>query len=444
MSFPATARKTAWDVLNQVEQRQLWAEDILPRHLDASRLSTADARLCRELVFGTLKGRIFLDYALAPLLASSRPPHARLRNLLRLGAYQLLLLSKIPPHAAVHAVVEIAKTALPHSQVKFVNAVLRELGRRGAPALPAREQDPAGYLAVRHSQPLWLARRWLDRFGEKTAEAMLDAANEAPPLTARVNLLRVSREKVLEELQAAGIAAEPGRAPAALVFPAGLDPARIRGFQQGWWYYQDQASQWVGYIVNPPAGGVCLDLCSAPGGKATHLAELMHDRGRVFAYDPGASKLRRVAQNARRLHLAGVVPIPALPSALQADRVLVDAPCSGLGTLRRHAEIRWRVREEDLGRLARLQAALLDQAAGYVKPGGDLVYATCTTEPEENEQVVSSFLQRHSEFGLHPGPGADGWPERPDWRADGFFATFPGNALRGEDGIFAARLRRQF
>jgi len=215
----------------------------------------------------------------------------------------------------------------------------------------------------------------------------------------------------------------------------------MAGFREGWLYFQDQSSQMVGYLADPPAGGLCLDLCSAPGGKTTHLAELMGDQGRVLAYDLNRAKLSRVRKNFERLGLRSITVIKEPPAELQADRVLVDAPCSGLGTLRRHAEARWRVGENDFPRLSRTQTALAEQAAAYVKPGGWLIYATCTTEPEENENIVRAFLAAHPDFKLHPGPGASGYPGPELWSADGCFRTFP--LRRDGDGIFAARLIRQ-
>lgn len=440
MPSTLTARSVAWDVLLRVETRGAWAEELLPERLHRSGLPEAELRLCRELVFGTVKARRFLDFVLQPLWKRGRPPQPRVLTLLRLGAYQLLLLSKVPPHAAVHATVELAKSSLTPAQSGFINALLREVGRRGAPPLPDPTADPVAHLGVRHSFPDWIVRRWLERYGAEACTALLDAANEAPPVVARTNRTRITRDRVRERLSAAGIEVEPLDAPQALRLSGGGDPAQVPGFAEGWFYFQDESSQWLGHLVDPPPGGVCLDLCAAPGGKATHLAELMDDHGRVVASDRHPGRLERVRQNAVRLGLASVEVHSRLASGLDADRVLVDAPCSGLGTLRRHAEGRWRVRESDLPRLAAGQLTLLDQAAAHVRPGGHLIYATCTTEPEENEGVAAAFLAGHPEFVLRPGPGAGGLPGPGFWDADGYFRTFPG---RGDgDGVFAARFER--
>jgi 16S rRNA (cytosine967-C5)-methyltransferase len=420
-----------------MEPRRAWAEDLLTEALHRNSLTGADARLLRELVFGTLKAQLFLDYVLKSFYKSDSTPPRKIVNLLRLGAYQMLLLSKIPPHAAVHATVELAKGKMDARQVAFVNAVLRSLGRQGAPALPPREKDEVAYLSVLHSLPAWLVRRWLERFGWEAAECLMHTANEAPPVVARVNALRGDRDAALGLLEKQGVEHAALEAPMA-VHISGGDPGQIPGVAEGWFYFQDQASQWVGYLVDPEPGQTCIDWCSAPGGKATHLAELMRNQGHVWSHDVSQIKLRKVEENARRLGITCLRTATSVPKELRADRVLVDAPCSGLGTLRRHAETRWRIREQDLARLAKTQITLLEQAASHVRLGGHLIYATCTTEPEENENVVNSFLKQHPEFTLKIGPGANGNPPQSYWDSEGFFRTYPRH--KDMDGMFAARL----
>jgi 16S rRNA (cytosine967-C5)-methyltransferase len=439
---PASARSIAWAILNQVEQKSAWAEELLPGQVAAASLSDLDRRLARELVFGAIKSRAYLDYALKPLFRTKAAPSEPLLNLLRLGAYQLLLLERIPAHAAVHESVELAKQKLPESQVKFVNAILREISRRGKPALPDPVQSRVKHDAVAFSFPEFLVQRWVDRFGPEAAEAMMAAANEAPPVVARVNLARSTREAVLKEIQEQGGQAEIGLVPSALCFPPHSgDPARLPGFAQGMLYFQDQASQMIGYLVDSGLRHICLDYCSAPGGKATHLAELGDGRNTVYAFDNHSGKLKTVEENAKRLGLENVRVVAKVPEDLKADRVLVDAPCSGLGTLRRHAEIRWRVQEADFKALAKNQGHILSQAAPFVKVGGHLIYSTCTTEPEENEDVIRDFIRHHSDFELVSGPGKSGFPKAEFWGPDGFFRTYPGHPEL--DSMFAARLIRK-
>jgi len=437
-----SARRIAWEVLNQIEKSNAWAEELLTARLAEVRLAKKDERLCRELCFGVVKMRGRLDYYVQRFLKNKKMPPARLLNLLRLGIYQLFLLSKVPVHAAVHETVELAKTVVPLAQVKMVNAILREITRSGMPPLPDKRNDPVLYYSICYSLPAYLVKRWLVRFGETAAEAMMAAGNESPPLWVRVNTLRISPTEILLYLTKQGVSVKRGLLPTALcVSPGQRSPGEIPGVSEGWLYFQDQASQMVGWIIDPQAGNTCLDLCSAPGGKATHMAELMQGTGKVWAYDIHPRKLKRVQENAKRLRLHNVFAITELSPGLRADRVLVDAPCSGLGTLRRHAEIRWRIQESDHQRLAQEQMMILEQAACYVKPGGHLIYSTCTTEPEENEQVINAFLSRHQEFELMAGPGRQGYPGDSFWCTDRFFRTFP--ATPELDGMFAARMRRK-
>ncbi len=432
------ARRLAWEILQHPATDGQWAEDQLNHRLSRSRLSEPDQRLARELCLGIIKMRGLLDFAIDAHVTRKRPDQP-VRNLLRLGAYQLFCLDKIPPHAAVHETVDLAKRLLSESQAKMVNAVLRTLGRQGLPPLPDRTRDPASHLSILYSFPRFLVKRWLDRYEEPAVEAMLRAANQAPPLVARINLGRCSRDEAMERLRQSGSEVEPGLLPEAMLIVSRQgSPANLPGVREGWLYFQDQASQLVSHIVDLQPGQTCLDLCSAPGGKATHLAELLQGQGQVLAADRNAGKLRRVAENARRLQLSNLNVLKELPAALLVERVLVDAPCSNFGTLRRHAEVRWRVSAADFPRLAKIQTGLLQQAAGFVAPGGHLIYSTCTTEPEENERVVAGFLGQHPEFRLAPGP--HGHPGARFWSQDGFFRTFP--LAPDLDGMFAARLVR--
>lgn len=433
-------RRTAWEILNRVFKKQAWAEEELGKEFVRASFSGQDRNLCRELVMGVIKARRFLDYSLEPRLRSSRFPDAPVANALRLGAYQILCLDKIPAYAAVHATVEMSKSKLSTAHQKLLNAVLRELSRRPRRPLPDPVQAPLEHLGVKYSFPDWLVKRWAGRYGLARTESALGAANRAPALWARVNVLQTSLETARERLVKHGVRAEfVAGVPGGLAIPPGIGaPGELPGFSEGWFYYQDPSSQLVGAIVDPQPGETCLDLCSAPGGKATHLAERMRDRGTVLVFDIHPGKVKRVMENAGRLKLKSLRPLKNLSGPIQADRVLVDAPCSGLGTMRRHAEIRWRIRERELSGLAAVQLELLESAGKFVKPGGGLVYSTCSTEPEENEEVVKRFLRGHAEFSLLPGPGPGGHPAARFWGEDGFFRTYPEPVEW--DGIFAARM----
>jgi 16S rRNA (cytosine967-C5)-methyltransferase len=435
-------------VLDRVESARAYADLALHAALQDDRLSARDRAFATELVYGTLRWRGRLDFALG---ACCDRPLGELepvvRTLLRLGAYQLLFLAPVPPRAAIDESVRCAQAMGWARASGLVNAVLRQLARRRAAlAFPELASDPLAHLVHALSLPEWIARRWLDSVGAEEAAALARAANETPPLTARVNPLATTREQLLAELAPRWPEARLARhAPLGLSLGHG-DPGNDPAFREGRFTIQDEASQLVVEMLAPQPGEAVLDLCAAPGAKTTAIAERIGAQGLVVACDRNARRLELVGRAARRLglgnvrlaHADGTQPLPPLPRAPFA-RVLVDAPCSGLGTLRRNPDARWRLRPEDPAALAPTQRALLECAARAVMPGGALVYSTCTLLAEENEAVIGSFLAAHAEFS----PVARS--ELPEAvhafvGADGFMRTWP--PRHGIDGFFAARLAR--
>jgi len=422
-------RRAAYRILRAVQDGQPFDQAL---DQAVAELPDADRRLAHELAAGVLRHRNDLDARLQPLVhrgwGSVTP---ELRDILRLGVYQLSVLDRVPPHAAVSTTVELARTTLGEKAARFANAILRGIGGRAAP--PPRSTDPAAHLADRYSHPEWLVRRWLARFGEQETEELLAWNNRRPPL-----VLQPAREK-LEQLQQRlwehGVAAQ--RAP----FDAGLllesaRPADLPGFQDGAFVVQDGAQALVARFANCPPGATVYDACAAPGGKSIALG---HRAARVLAGELRRDRSRRLAENLRRAGSGREFPVvasAAAPPCREVDLVLLDAPCLGTGTFARHPEARWRVRPEALHRLVDQQRGLLDGVAPAVRPGGWLVYATCSLEPEENEAQVNAFLERHPEFSRDPGgampPGL--------CTTDGDLALLP--QRHGVDGAYAARLRR--
>lgn len=372
------------------------------------------------------------------------------RNILRLGAYQLLFLDRVPAPAAVHESVELAKRYGHSGTAAFVNAVLRTLIRRRSEllAFPGVD-DPVERFALEHSQPAWVAARWIGRFGPEEAARLARLTNETPPLTVRANLLKDSAAALQERLEREGIEARPARYHPQALQLRGFPPIeRVAAFRDGWFTVQDEASMVASSCLGPRPGDTVIDACAGLGGKSTHLGELMGNRGRVVACDLHEHKLNQARQAARRLGIDILAPLvldarrlgELMPAS--ADRVLVDAPCSGLGVLRRRPDLRWRKRVQALEELRRLQLDILRSAAACVKPGGALVYSTCSTEPEENHEVVSQFLAQSHDF--HPDPL---WPHLPVglWKEpgieDGWLQLWPHR--HGTDGFFIARLARE-
>lgn len=435
-------RALAIELLGRLEATDAWLTPLLDARLSEAPFPDArDAGLVTELTYGVTRRRLALDFALA------RVSDRRLETLedrvlaaLRVGAYQLYY-SRVPARAAVAETVGAVKELGLSRAAGFVNAVLRKLAALPAQPLPPRA-SPVEHLAVRESHPAWLVERWRGAFGVQAAEAMLVADNVPPPLVVRANSRRTSRPALAELLAEAGLDARPTRhAPAGLLLGS---PGRVRalvGFAEGLWQVQDEAAQLVAHYAELRAGARVLDACAAPGGKTCQLAE----RGPVVAMDVHARKLEAVRAEASRLGLADQVTLlvhdarEALPAGLgRFDAVLLDAPCSGLGTLRRNPELRYRRSEEDIRRLAGLQAELLANVQAAVAPGGLLVYAVCSTEREEGPEQLAGFLAAHRDFALEPprGPAATDCPLEA-----GCLRTLPGP--EGMDGFFAARLRRR-
>ncbi|MGQ0792970.1 MAG: 16S rRNA (cytosine(967)-C(5))-methyltransferase RsmB [Deltaproteobacteria bacterium] len=402
-------------------------------------LSPEDKALATELIMGALRWLRRIDFAIVQFTASVNKKEVM--NILRIGAYQLLFLDKIPDYAAVSEAVNIAKGMYGEQVGKFVNAVLRQISR-GNIQYPTRGGDPLEYLSICHSIPRWLAQRWVDWLGFDRAEALVAALNNPPRLTLRANRLKIGREELIERLGASGIASLPTQySPDGVVALTRLHPAALKEFEDGLFTVQDEAAQLLSYFLDPSPGQSVLDACSAPGGKATHIAELMQGRGEIVAEDIHAPRLRLVDELSRRLGI-GIIKTriagddPAACGRL-FDRVLVDAPCSGFGTLRRNPDGKWTKTEADVLELSGLQFRILSRAARSVKMGGVLLFAVCTLIPEENEQVCRQFLGAYPEFALDTGCAA---PLRKFIGESGFFSSDP--AAQNMDGFFAAKFRR--
>ncbi len=438
-------------MLLRVEQGGAFANLALDGALrSAGVLEPREAALCTELTYGTLRWQLELDRAIAA--HSARPPaelDAPLRAALRIAAFELLHHPRVPARAAVDQGVELVRELGLARAAGYANAVLRRLSEtRAPPPAPSKEADPIGHIAATTAHPRWLIERWARWLGADEAEKLAAANQRQAAAVVRAARRRATREQVQEALRKSGIESEPGRySPDALVLAPGAPPALdIDGHEQGLFQAQDEAAQLVSLYAAPPAGASVLDACAAPGGKACHLAEL--GAGSVLAVDLHARKARNIEEAASRLGLAEVRALAGdatlpLPGEGPFDLALVDAPCSGLGTLRRHPEVKLRRTPDDVDRVAALQARLLAQVSRSVKPGGLLVYAVCTLTPEESDEQVERFLAANPDF--HPERPPPGWA-LPAADADcldeqGRLRIFPHRT--GTDGFFAVRLRKE-
>jgi 16S rRNA (cytosine967-C5)-methyltransferase len=442
------ARRLAWEVLSAVEAGS-FADAELGRRSAKGRLPARDQALLTRLVYGTLAWQGYLDEGIRSCGQKPERLEAPILTLLRLALFQLTKLTRVPEFAAVDTAVELAKSFRGGAASGLVNAVLRRFLRQAkAVPMPSPAEDPVGHAAVSLSHPRWLVERWIAELGRSEAEALMLANNEAAPTVLRANTTRTDRASLLRHLTAAGVLARECRfSPEGLIVDSSVDPLSLPGIAEGLCHVQGEASQLVSHLLGARPGDAVLDACAAPGGKATHLASRVGEKGTVVAVDrshEGVVRLRRVA---RRLGLTAVRPLVADARALPFararafDAVLLDAPCSGLGTLRQHPEIRWRRQPEEVEDLAALQSELLRSVAAFVKPAGTLVYATCTLIRTENDDVLDRFLAAAPEFSVDD---ARPWlPAAAHNLVDGsgILRTFPHRD--GLDGFFAVRLKRR-
>ena len=468
MYFPVMAKKNvdkkarpvAFEILMRVESNGAYPDILL--HEELKRVSAVDRALLTELVYGVLRWRIKIDWIIDAFsnIKVKKLEHSVL-NALRLGVYQIFFLTRIPPEAAIFETVELIK---PYGEKKagFVNAVLRNANAlKGGVSFPLLSREPVKYISIVFSHPEWLVERWIKRHGAKDAMLMCQANLALPPVVLRTNTLKITRDRLAEELASSGIVTKntvysPDGLEVVEKGEAFLNPSDKR------YYIQDEASQIVAYLVSPVPGEVILDACAAPGGKTTHLAQLMRNEGTIMALDKQSSRLRTVEDISRRLGVKNIIANAADASTVVFepllvgvkdlsrgsimpsggfDAILVDAPCSGLGVLRRTPDIKYKRTKEDAERLAKIQGRLLDNLAKYVRRGGRLVYSVCTFEPEETIEVAELFLKTHQDFfaedlsGVLPG-GCAGLVGR-----DGYFTSYPHK--HGMDGFFAARFGRK-
>ena len=444
-----TPRSLAVDILNRIDEAGLFAEPLLDQALSGSRLTNIhDRHLLTEIVYGTLRKRGRIDGIIAGFYKGDMAGmETGVKNILRTAVYQLLFTDRIPPFAIVNEAVKIAKISHQASS-GLVNAILRNIIRRQENITdPDFSKNPAAHISQIHSHPLWLVERWLKQFGPEETLAICRANNDIPPLSVRINRLKTTREQIMADLgQSVFETRKTAFSPDGLILSGGAVPLReTPNYREGHLQIQDEASQLITCLVDPKPGMTVLDACAGAGIKTSHLAERMQNRGRILALDRSGQKLKALRANMKRLGITIVETSikdvsddsdDALPGDF--DRVLVDVPCSGLGTLRRNPEIKWRIRPADIDDFSSLQKKLLDQAARCLKRGGILVYSTCTITPEENEAVIWDFLSRSGDFHLENPP--DLVPASMV-TGEGFFKTRPD--LHTTDGFFGAILRRR-
>jgi len=441
-----TPRHIAIEILNRVEEQDAFAEPLLDATLSrAGQMNIHDRSMITYIVYGTLRMRGRLDWIIAHFYKGDfLSMDSSLKNILRTGLYQLFFTDRIPDFAVVDEAVDITKKMHPAGS-GLVNALLRNaIRKKDGIAYPVMEKEPAHHIAVLHSHPLWMVKKWIQAFGVEETALLCKANNEIPPLTMRVNTLKTTRKKLIDEFSRQGIDVRTSVfSPDGLIVSHLAIPVRETAFYgAGQIQVQDEASQMISRLVDPKPGEHILDVCAGTGGKSTHLAAVMNNSGRITALDIGEKKIAALKNNAAALGVTNIATqigdareMPGESFYGSFDRILVDAPCTGLGTLRRNPEIKWRTTEEDPRKFSTLQKTILASAAQYLKKGGYLIYSTCTITPEENEGVIEDFIAHHANFICVQPPGTINSFLVDD---DGYFRTYPHK--HGTDGFFGAVL----
>lgn len=445
------ARTRALSILNALDEGGRTLDSLLERMDMTAPLDTRDRAFLNALAYGVLRWRARLDWIIR------QTSHTRLKkidpkvlNILRIGLFQILYLDRVPVSAAVNTCVEMTKPIAAPRVVKFVNAVMRKMAANASspPEVPTTKPC-ATSLAIELSFPEWMVTRWWKRLGHQETMALCEAMNSIPPTTVRTNTLKWSREELKSELSKdVSHLWDTPHSPEGISFTASRIPiGQMSAFQTGGFQVQDEGAQLTAHLLSPAPGETILDACAGLGGKTGHMAQLMKNQGRIVAMDINGDKLNRLEMEMKRLGIqivqtvtTDLANISEFKAAAAFDRILLDAPCSGLGVIRRNPDTKWSFFEKDLARCAERQNRLLTQLAPLVKPGGLLMYAVCSTEPEENESVVDDFLANHSNFIIEP-PGGRRNSEAVLFTSRGFLRTLPHRDQM--DGFFGALFRRK-
>ncbi len=444
------SRDTALKIIYKTIEKQGYSNILLDNSLSSGHFSPEDRAFITMLVYGVLENKIYLDWVIDRYSRTkSGNISPWIMNVLRISIYQVFFMDRVPDFAAVNEGVELAKKYGGKRAAGFVNGILRSIIRDpGKAEVKTGGREPGRYLSLKYSYPLWMVEDWIRHFGQDFTEALCKSGNNPPETVIRANTLKVTAGQLAGLLQKEGIQAKRGRySPVALVLDKGAGIDRLKAYREGLLYVQDESSMLCVEVLDPEPGQFLVDVCSAPGGKTTYAAEIMEDKGRIVARDISRKKLAMVEENYRRLGIksieTAVYDAEKLDPSLigRADRVLVDAPCSGLGIIRRKPDIKWKKEREHYSVLAGKQKKILHNASKYLKPGGMMVYSTCTVMPEENHEVFLDFLQNNPEFAPCDITGLVSPALKSDSCKKGFIQLFPN--IHGTDGFFIGKMVRK-
>lgn len=442
------ARAVALDILLSIDKEKTFSNIALNKMMPAH-MEKRDENFVRELVYGVIENKLYMDYIIKKASKIRiKKIHPAIMTILRLGIYQILFMDTVPSSAAVNESVKLAKKRGHRGTIGFVNGILRNITRDPNKFIALDEEEPLGYLSIKYSHPEYIVKIWLDEYGYDFTEALLKANNMTPHLNIRVNTLKITRNELKEKLIRKDFVCEEGMlSKDALRIKNPHRITNIEEFKEGLFTIQDESSMVVGDVLNPKEGSLVLDMCSAPGGKVTHLAQLMKNNGRIIARDIYDHKINLIEENVKRLSIDIIET--ELHDALQldphlinkVDYCLIDAPCSGLGLIRRKPEIKWNRTKDDMDELIALQYEILNIGKNYVKDGGTLLYSTCTIYGKENHFMIERFLENNKEFTLEPITEIDEKFDGFNTLKKGFIQLYP--HLHGTDGFFIAKMIKQ-
>lgn len=439
------AREIALNILKDINVGGAYSNYAINRRI-SDEISIKDENFIREIVYGVVENRIYIDYIISKASRiKMNKIHPTILEILRMGVYQMVFMDRIPDSAAVNEAVILSKKYGHRGVSGFVNGVLRNISRNKEIYRKIDETSKLDYLSVKYSYPKWILERWISDYGEEFTEKLCEVNNTKPLLNLRVNTLKTNRKDLIHRLENYGyIAYETKYAREGIVVENPRRITEIEEFKQGLFIIQDESSMLVGQISNPKKQSYVIDLCSAPGGKATHMAQIMGNQGHIRSRDIYDHKLRLIRENAKRLGIdiisTEIHDAMVLDENLigKMDYCLVDAPCSGLGIIRRRPEIKWNRKEEDISRLKDIQLKILNNAKQYTKPGGTIIYSTCTISKDENERVINSFLSENKDLKLVGFKDLICEDQYMDTSKEGYIQLYP--HIHGTDGFFIAKI----
>ncbi|NLJ78574.1 MAG: 16S rRNA (cytosine(967)-C(5))-methyltransferase RsmB [Tissierellia bacterium] len=441
-------RKIALDILMDMGDNGSFSNHVINRYLEGEK-SVRDRNLVRELVYGVLENRIYIDYIISRAsnigIEKIQP---RVLEILRMGIYQIAFMDRIPDRAAINEAVNLSKWGGHKGISGYVNGVLRNVSRNIERLMKIEVIDREHALSIKYSHPLWMIRRWIEDYGYEFTKQLCKYNNHRPRLNIRTNTIKITRRELRNRLAKYGYTVnETKHAADGLIVENPSAITEIEEFKLGYFFIQDESSMLVAQIANPKGNNIVLDLCSAPGGKATHFAELMNDRGKIIGRDIYDHKLRLIDENAARLGITIIetqkFDAMELDKAWigKADYCIVDAPCSGLGIIRRRPEIKWNRNEDDIEDLVRIQSGILDNAKMYIKPDGIIIYSTCTIGRQENIDIVEEFIHKNPGFELMNFHDRVNFKQDMQSATNGYIELFP--HIHHMDGFFIAKIRRK-